>query len=189
MLKANILIDGSGHARLSKFGLLNIIPYPTGTKTGGNIRWMSPELIFPESFGRKDSRATKESDSYAFGMVIFEVLSGHPPFKKSVPAVVTWKIRRGERPKREGTLFSDDLWRVLELCWAHKPESRPSVEVILECLERCSETWKPPPPRQSSDNDVSDSNDGGDNHVGSSDDCNVNSDDMPNVDAATTSMQ
>ena len=40
---------------------------------GGSIRWMSPELIDPEQFGVKGNRPTKMSDSYAFGMVIYEV--------------------------------------------------------------------------------------------------------------------
>ena len=155
MLKAKILIDESGHARLSGFGLLNIIPYPTDTETGGTARWMSPELIDPESFGRGSCRPTKESDSYAFGMVIFEVLSESLPFQQYGYPVFIPKILEGERPKRKGALFSDDLWHVLELCWAHQPKSRPSVEVILECLERCSETWKPLPPQHNSDDDAS----------------------------------
>ena len=121
---------------------------------------MSPELIDPESFGRESCRPTKESNSYAFGMVIFEVLSGHVPFRQLPAIAVPVRVIKGERPKREGSLFSDDLWQMLNLCWAHQPESRSSVEVILECLERCSETWKPPPPQHSSDNNVSNSNDG-----------------------------
>ena len=34
---------------------------------------MSPELLDPERFGVKGDRPTKESDCYAFGMVIYEV--------------------------------------------------------------------------------------------------------------------
>ena len=53
----------------------------TITRTeGGTLRWMSPELLDPESFGLKNSCPTKESDCYALAMVIYEVLSGQAPF-------------------------------------------------------------------------------------------------------------
>ena len=39
---------------------------------GGTYRWMSPELLDPESLQRK-RRPTLESDCYALGMVIYEV--------------------------------------------------------------------------------------------------------------------
>ena len=40
---------------------------------GGTIRWTSPELLDPERFGLEGDRPTRESDCYAFGMVIYEV--------------------------------------------------------------------------------------------------------------------
>lgn len=35
---------------------------------------MSPELLNPEAFGCVDDRPTKQSDVYALGMVVYEVL-------------------------------------------------------------------------------------------------------------------
>ena len=43
---------------------------------GGTTRWMSPELLYPEKFGGSDGRPTKQSDCYALGMVVYEVLTG-----------------------------------------------------------------------------------------------------------------
>ena len=40
---------------------------------GMTIRWTSPELLDAERFGAEGDRPTKESDCYAFGMVIYEV--------------------------------------------------------------------------------------------------------------------
>jgi hypothetical protein len=42
-----------------------------GTK--GTYRWMGPELFYPDDFGLPKFQLTKESDCYAFGMVIYEV--------------------------------------------------------------------------------------------------------------------
>ena len=152
-IKANILIDQDRHARLADFGLLTIISDATiatssSAVKGGTTRWMSPELLNPELFGFKDSRPTKESDCYALGMVALEVLSGRPPFVSDKDFIVMRKIMDGERPERpegpEGAWFTDDIWSMLELCWATRPDGRPSVESALECLERVSRAWKPP---------------------------------------------
>jgi len=109
---------------------------------------MSPERLDPDHFGLKDSRPTKESDRYALGMVMLEVLSGQAPLAPYTEFVVMRKVIEGEHPGRpggpEGAWFTDDLWRMLELCWATRPEGRPSIGAVLECLERGSRTWEPP---------------------------------------------
>ena len=99
---------------------------------------MSPELLNPERFGLKDSRPTKESDCYALGMVILEVLSGRPPFALSQNPAVMWKVMNYEFPERPKEVQSADLWGLLEQCWSFQPKERPTPEVILECLERVS---------------------------------------------------
>ena len=158
-IKANILIDHDGHARLADFGLLTIVSdytnFPTSssafTSGGGTTRWMSPELLDPEQFGLDHGRPTKESDCYALGMVIYEVLAGQRPFQLLKDHVVTRRVTNGERPRRpegaKGAWFPDDLWKMLSLCWATDTQSRPSIEVVRECLEQVSGVWKPLPPQ------------------------------------------
>ena len=96
---------------------------------------MSPELLDPDKFGLKEGRPTKESDCYALGMVIYEVLSGQTPFAPSAVPVVIRKVLEGERPVRpqreEGKLFTDAIWRALELCWKPWPSDRTSAKVVL----------------------------------------------------------
>ena len=103
---------------------------------------MSPELFYPDKSGLKDTRPTKQSDCYALGMVIYEVLSGQVPFTPFHYCIVIRKVIEGERPTRpngrEGEWFTDDLWQTLDRCWATEPQQRPSAGVVLECLERVS---------------------------------------------------
>jgi len=156
-IKANILIDKDGHARLADFGLLTIVSDPTSftasssLATGGTTRWTSPERLDPDQFGFEDSRPTKESDCYALGMVIYEVLSGQIPFAQSTDLVVMRKVVKGEHPARpegaKGVWFTDGIWGTIKLCWAIQPENRPNITAVLECLEQVSRDWKPPPPQ------------------------------------------
>ena len=156
-MKANILIDETGHARLADFGLLTIVSDGTNTISSnsflqaGSYRWMSPELFDPESFNLKDSRQTKYSDCYALGMVIYEVLGGLAPFSQHGHYVVVLKVSKGERPKRpegeERVWFADDIWSILEGCWKPSPGDRPTISVVLQCLEEVSRSWIPPSPR------------------------------------------
>ena len=142
-VKANILIDQTGHARLADFGLLTIIRDPTNLLTsttytqGGSARWMSPELIDPQQFGLQHSRPTESSDCYAFGMVIYETISGNMPFHEDQDLTVFVKVLQGKRPPRGGK-FGKDLWGMLERCWESQPSNRPSIGDVLRCLEAYS---------------------------------------------------
>lgn len=143
--KANILIGPSGNACLADFGL-SLLAVASDQSTvmssfveGGTYHWMSPELLDPVRFGFKKCRPTKESDCYALGMVIYEVLGGQTPFAPSSVPIVIWKVLEGERPGRpqgeEGKLFTDPIWQALELCWKHQPNDRPSAKTVLLYLE------------------------------------------------------
>ena len=100
---------------------------------------MSPERLDPIRFGVKDGRPTKESDCYALGMVVLEVLSGQVPFTEDrSDFMAVQKILDGVHPERpqgvEGMRFTDELWGMLQRCWLSRPAHRPTAEGVLECL-------------------------------------------------------
>ena len=105
---------------------------------------MSPELFDPEI---QEYRQTKYSDCYAFGMVTYEVLSGRIPFYQHRNVVIPGKVVRGDRPERphgmEGAWFKDDVWGILERCWAPLPGNRPNIKDVLQCLEEASRSRTP----------------------------------------------
>lgn len=155
--EANILIDDNGHACLADFGLLALVSDPANPVTsssppkGGTTQWMSPERLDPQKFGItfKGDQPTKESDVYALGMVIFEVLSGHIPFEGIEGHRVVVMVVNGKLPERpigpEGVWFTDELWKMLQLCWKSERADRPSIENVLDLLGQISSTWTPPP--------------------------------------------
>ena len=153
--KADILINQDGHARIAGFGFLTIsdsthTSASDSSGVAGAARWTSPERLNLGQFGSEDGRATNESDCYAFGMVILEVLTGQPPFPHYSDSEVMKKVIDGERPMRpqgpEAIWFTDDLWGMLERCWSPQPKLRPTAKVILEHLERASMSWQLLPP-------------------------------------------
>jgi serine/threonine protein kinase len=78
---SNIMLDESGSAMLSDFGLAKGRAWTVLTKPGqvmGTLDYIAPELM-------RGQPATPASDIYALGCVVFECLAGQPPFaEKSV---------------------------------------------------------------------------------------------------------
>ena len=137
------MIDKTGRAVLAGFGLVALIPdqlnFLSTCLEGGTIPWMSPELLGPDKFGLQNRRLTIESDCYALGMVIYEVLSGQAPFSTYNSFATIFRVLNGERPERPqgeaGKLFTDGIWDMVELCWKTEPKERASAKAVLACLE------------------------------------------------------
>ncbi|GLT65917.1 hypothetical protein SLA2020_383170 [Shorea laevis] len=71
---SNILLDGSFRAKISDFGLAKLVGKTgdgkaTATKVVGTFGYLAPEYL-------SDGLASAKSDVYAFGVVLFEIISG-----------------------------------------------------------------------------------------------------------------
>ena len=158
----NVLIDDEGNPLLCDFGISRVVDESmtvTGTKSlKGNVRWMAIELIAPmdvDSGGHQFH--TKESDVWAFGMVLYvrkclpvsqkkgftsiaqEVITGKFPFSNLQNEVsVMMAIMNGRVPERspsdEPHPGSDKLWNICTLCWEKSPKARPTMGEILDDL-------------------------------------------------------
>lgn len=101
---SNIMIDGDGQALLMDFGLAKLEAEEEQlTRTGdilGTPEYMSPEQIDP-NFGEIDGR----SDLYSLGVILYEMLTGLPPFS-GTPIRVLWQ-KLNQRAQPPGELNSD----------------------------------------------------------------------------------
>ncbi|KAG9044855.1 hypothetical protein FS837_007412 [Tulasnella sp. UAMH 9824] len=133
-LKANnILIDDNGSSLLCDFGLTKTVHSRTSTtmRGAGTLRWQSPELW-------EDTPKSFESDVYAFGMTIVEVLTGEAPFRNLTNDVAVLRgVMLGERPAKIPTESSsgisyENVWDVASACWPTKPSDRISMSEAFQ---------------------------------------------------------
>ncbi|KDQ59822.1 hypothetical protein JAAARDRAFT_127207, partial [Jaapia argillacea MUCL 33604] len=148
---ANILIDETRQAHLADFGLSIFADSTRGaftTSSGAGLTcWMVPELIGREQFGFDCAQRSHPSDVYAFGHVCLEIYTGHPPFLEhnSEPAVIT-KVLAGKQPTHPtkddcpGRCMSDELWRLMKLCWTHNPAGRLSASKLIYFMARVEQS-------------------------------------------------
>ncbi|GLJ53251.1 hypothetical protein SUGI_1134910 [Cryptomeria japonica] len=89
---SNILLDNNFRAKISDFGLAKLVGKtgegePSVTKVVGTFGYLAPEYL-------RDGQATSKSDVYAFGVVLFELISGKEPIAKNKGLLPTAPERR-----------------------------------------------------------------------------------------------
>jgi serine/threonine protein kinase len=134
----NVLVDDHGVPKITDFGIARAHG-PSDTLAGssdmalaGTIEWMAPELF------KKPPEFSAASDTYALGILFFEILTRETPWAKELKGEVpfarvpSW-VLDGRRPQY-GTVDAG-LAGVMISCWKQKPNERPSLGQILEMLE------------------------------------------------------
>lgn len=129
----NILLDAEGRAKLIDFGIATGEEWTHVTREGaivGSSRYMSPEQVQ----GRPVDQRT---DIYSLGIVMYEMLTGHPPFQgSSIVEIGRQHVRDRPRSLEETRPdVSPSLDRVVMRCLEKLPESRfQSMDELLGAL-------------------------------------------------------
>ncbi len=93
----NILINKDGAAKVTDFGIARAVSSQTTTQVAGilgSVHYLSPEQARGYSVDAK-------SDLYSLGVVLYEMLSGSPPFDATTPIAIAMKHLQ-EEPKALG---------------------------------------------------------------------------------------
>ncbi len=129
---ANLMIDGHGHARITDFGVAGLAAAHTDADAGvGTPRYMAPEQLA----GRP---ASVQTDLYAFGMVLYELLTGRRAFPEAGSLVELLRLREKTRPPSPSDLvdgLDPEVEALILRCLAGDPDDRPaSAEAVVAAL-------------------------------------------------------
>jgi beta-lactam-binding protein with PASTA domain/predicted Ser/Thr protein kinase len=125
----NIMITRDGEVKVMDFGIARTTSGDTLTQTAailGTASYLSPEQAQGESV---DAR----SDIYSVGCVLYEMLTGRPPFTGDSPVSIAYK-HVGENPippSRINTDIPSGLEAVVMKCMAKNPENRYRTAIEL----------------------------------------------------------
>jgi tetratricopeptide (TPR) repeat protein len=136
---SNVLVTAEGRVVLLDFGLVtsdgvgaNDVTSASGVV--GTPLYMAPEQAAGRSVGRP-------ADLYAVGVMLYEILTAHPPFSGSAPQLLMAK--QTTEPSRPSSLVGDvppDLDLLCAQLLRTDPALRPSVDDALRALDGAPNT-------------------------------------------------
>ncbi|MFQ5770651.1 MAG: protein kinase, partial [bacterium] len=131
----NILIDSDGRATIADCGLAKLKGVTRLTKedtTMGTVYYMSPEQTLGLEVDRR-------SDIFSFGVVLYEMITGHLPFGAEYEAAISYSIVH-EEPEplaRYKSGVSEGLQRIVDKALDKDRETRyQHIEDLLTDLKR-----------------------------------------------------
>ncbi|CAK0781766.1 hypothetical protein CCP3SC15_970009 [Gammaproteobacteria bacterium] len=141
-----ILVSTDGtEIKITDFALAFVMPRVlSGQGTSGMIEGTLATMA-PEQTGRMNRVVDHRSDLYSLGVILYELLTGHPPFQaEDPPAWIHAHLARSPRPPRElipwiPPCLSTIVLRLL----AKQPEDRYQSGWGLRIdLEHCRSLWR-----------------------------------------------
>jgi serine/threonine-protein kinase len=134
---ANIMITDIGDVKVMDFGIARAMDDFGATLTStwnivGTAQYLSPEQAMGET-------ADARSDIYSTGCLLFEVLTGRPPFTGDTPVSIAYQHVSGELPKPSSiqSTLPSDIDVLLSVALSKKPQDRyQSAGLMLDDLHR-----------------------------------------------------
>ncbi|NMO51206.1 protein kinase [Actinoplanes sp. TBRC 11911] len=136
----NILLktdkQGRLDTRLTDFGIARILNTPSMTTPNAVVG--TPHYMAPEAF--HGVTASPATDVYALGVLLYELVCGHPPYRSdSIPDLMRQHMDGG--PERRAGI-PDGLWDVIMSCMAQKPRLRPTAAELVADLSDLSRRFE-----------------------------------------------
>ena len=98
---SNILLDANGEPHVTDFGLAKRVSAENGVTQSGAIVG-TPSYMAPEQAAAKKGLTTA-ADVYSLGAILYEMLTGRPPFRSETPLGTMQQVL-GREPDRPRTL-------------------------------------------------------------------------------------
>lgn len=133
---ANIMLNRNGdslYPMLTDFGIARLAESPALTRTHELVG--TPSYVAPES--AEGRPLTPSVDIYAAGVVLYELVAGHPPFTDSNPIALLHR-HLADTPTRPANM-PDAYWLVVERCLSKQPERRPDAQGLGNALRHAAD--------------------------------------------------
>jgi serine/threonine protein kinase/Flp pilus assembly protein TadD len=134
----NILLDGHGEPLVSDFGLAKWLD-STSHLTQTLTIFGTPGYIAPEQVSGPAGKLTPAADIYSLGAILFDLLTGRPPFLGEHALKVIQQASEKAAPKLRTLVptFDRDLETICAKCLEREPNARyRSAGDLAEDLER-----------------------------------------------------
>jgi serine/threonine protein kinase len=137
----NVLLDEEGRVYLADFGIAKILESQAGVTATGMITG-TPQYMAPEQ--ATGTKVTPAADTYALGIVAYEMLTGRVPFAADTPVAIMMKHVQEPLPLPPPSSVPEPLLRAILKCTAKRPEDRwPSAGAFVWALEEGLEARPP----------------------------------------------
>jgi TolB-like protein/tRNA A-37 threonylcarbamoyl transferase component Bud32/Flp pilus assembly protein TadD len=134
----NILLDGKGEPHLTDFGLARLVESES-TITRTVEVFGTPSYMAPEQAAGTNTTLTRVTDVYGLGAVLYQVLTGHPPFAGGTTYETIKLLLEAEprSPRLWNSKIDRDVSTICLKCLEKHPKRRYSSALALaEDLER-----------------------------------------------------
>ena len=134
---ANILIDRHDRVHITDFGLAKHLGTDSSV-TGSGAAVGTPNYMAPEQAGGHSDRATKQSDIYSLGAILFASVTGRPPIVGDSVVETLLQVVHEPPPKMRSLRSSvpADLETIVAKCLEKHPRQRyKSAKAVADDLE------------------------------------------------------